>query len=64
MKSSLHHKVGPFEAFFRWCIENGYSDVAECEPKELNVKRFRAAIALYGNPKPTKSNRNRNQFDL
>ena len=37
----------PYQAFFDWCLANGFRDVAECEPEDVDVRRMDEAIARY-----------------
>lgn len=38
----------PYEAFFDWCMTNGFRDVAECEPEAVDVQRMNEAVDKYG----------------
>lgn len=38
----------PYEAFFNWCLANGFRDVSECEPEQVDTGRMNEAIAAYG----------------
>ena len=38
----------PYEAFEIWMRQNGFTDVANCEPGETNLTRLHEAVHLYG----------------
>lgn len=40
--------LDPYEAFEAWCKANGYADVIECEPQDVDLARMNAAIKEYG----------------
>ncbi len=39
--------LDPYEAYFEWCKANGFQDVAECDVKDLDVKRMDESIKAY-----------------
>ena len=38
----------PYTVFFDWCVANGFKDVADCKPEDLDPKRMDLAITAYG----------------
>lgn len=41
-------KADPYEAFHDWCMANGFADVMDCEPEDVNLDRLNEAVEAYG----------------
>lgn len=41
-------ETDPYEAFDLWCKANGFADVIDCVPEDVNLQRLDEAIAAYG----------------
>lgn len=41
--------IDPYEAFELWMSQNGFEDVVNCEPHNVDLHRLHEAFAVYGN---------------
>ena len=40
--------IDPYEAFEVWARANGFADVIDCEPEDVDLDRMNEAIEAYG----------------
>lgn len=47
-RREIDSQPDPYEAFNKWMLANGFADVANCKPEDVDLERLDEAIAAYG----------------